>query len=578
MANFYQDNDDIIFHMKNMDITRIIKLKERGFVEKEKFPEAPYDTADALDNYERVLAIVGEIAAEFIAPRAAEVDKEEARLVNGEVQYATGTLEAMERLKKAELMGFTLPRCYGGLNLPKTIYSMAIEMISRADAALMNIFGLQEIAETINKFGSKSQKERFLPRFCKGEVLGSMALTEPDAGSDLQSITLAAHDGLTVREQEGKWYLSGVKRFITNGCAQISLVMARSEPKVSGGRGVSLFIYERDKNMKIRRIEDKLGIHGSPTCEMQFNEAEAELLGQRKFGLIKYTISLMNGARLAVAAQALGIAEAACRAANSYARERVQFGKPICEFSAVREMLTDMQVVLEGGRSFLYETSRIVDIKECLEEEIERNPEAKGELQAELKYYSKLAALFTPALKIYTTEQGNRICYDALQIHGGSGYTKDYEVERYARDVRITNIYEGTTQLQVLAAVGGIISGVLFERLDEYEKEHDFTACATLLGEAQKLRSYLQAARAYLKEQGDKLYQVYHERRLVEMGNEIIIGYLLIIDALKVESRAGRKRQVAQIFIAKALPSCKAKMDYILSGDRSMFEFSKENY
>ena len=550
--------------MKSMDISRIVNLREENFIEKDVFPEAPVDVEDAVDNYAKVLEIVGEIAGEFIAPRASDVDKEGVRLINGEVSYAQGTKDAIDRLKKSDLTGITLPRKYGGLNFPKTIYAIAIEIISRADAALMNIFGLQEIAETIYKFGSEDQKKRYLPRFSNGEVMGSMALTEPDAGSDLQSITLSAH-----QKDDGKWYLNGVKRFITNGNAQISLVMARSEPGVTGGRGISLFIYERNNNMRIRRIEDKLGIHGSPTCELQFDNASAELLGQRKFGLVKYTMSLMNGARLAVVAQALGVAEAAYREAHSYAKSRIQFGKPIGEITAIYEMLTDMKVAIESGRSFLYEAARIVDIKECIEETIEHHPEQKADLQEDLKRYTKYAALFTPALKTYLTEKANKICYDALQIHGGSGYTKDYSVERLTRDVRITNIYEGTTQLQVLAAIGGIVSGVIFDILNEYESDYDFSAIADGFNQAKELRSYLETAIVYIQEKEDKLYQEYHERRLVEMGNDTIISFLLCIDALKSD----RKKKVAQLFIAKALPRCMAMRDYILSGDRSMLEF-----
>lgn len=549
--------------MKNMDLSPVVKMKENDFSEKSVFPEAPLDYADAMDNYDRILEIVGEIAGSFIAPRAADVDKEGAQFVNGEVQYAKGTLEALDRLTKAELMGITLPRRFGGLNLPKAIYSMAIEMVSRADASLMNVFGLQEIAETIYKFGSEEQKQRHLPRFCRGEVLGSMALTEPDAGSDLQNITLTAR-----QKGDGNWLLNGVKRFITNGCAKISLVMARSEEGLSGGRGISLFIYERDENMRLRRIEEKLGIHGSPTCEMQFNDAPAEILGQRKFGLIKYTMSLMNGARLAVAAQAIGIAEAAVREAEKYAATRVQFGKPIRNITAVYEMLTDMRVAVESGRSFLYEASRMVDMKECIEEIIEHHPERKPELQESLKRYTKYAGLFTPALKTYATEIGNKVCYDALQVHGGNGYMQDFNIERHVRDIRITNIYEGTTQLQVLAAIGGIISGVVFERLDDYEKDYDFSDIDAF-HKAQELRKYLQKAINFIKEKGDKSYQEFHERRLVEIANDVLISYLLCIDALKSD----RKKIIAHLFIAKALPRCKGKMEYIFSDDTSIVEF-----
>jgi 3-(methylthio)propanoyl-CoA dehydrogenase len=563
MTNFYTDNADILFHMQNMDLSAIVKMREKDFTEKDNFPEAPQDYADTIDNYAKVLDITGAIAGDFIAPRAPDVDKEGAHFQNGEVAYAKGTQEAIDCLKQADLLGVTMPRRFGGLNLPKIVYSIAIEMISRADASLMNIFGLQEISDTIYKFGTEEQRQHYLPRFSRGEVFGAMALTEPDAGSDLQNIQLKAY-----QKDDGKWYLRGVKRFITNGCAHISLVMARSEEGVSGGRGISLFIYEREPNMRLRRIEEKLGIHGSPTCEMQFNDAPAELLGQRKFGLIKYTMSLMNGARLAVAAQALGIAEAAYREADQYAQSRIQLGQAIRNFPAIYEMLTEMRVAIEAGRTFLYETSRLVDMKEGLEEIIEHNPERKNELQEELKRYAKYAALFTPAVKAYTTEAGNKICYDALQIHGGNGYMQDFNVERHVRDMRITNIYEGTTQLQIVAAVGSIIAGVIFERLDDYEKQHDFTAIAEVFQRAKELRGCLEKAVAHLKNKDDKVYQGYHKGRLVEMGNDVIISYLMCIDALK----ADRKKIVAHLFISKALIRCRATLEYILADDTSLIE------
>jgi len=549
-----------------MNLERVIRLKETEFAEKDKYLEAPKDVEDAMDNYDRVLEIVGEIAGEFVAPRAAEVDIEGAQLIDGEVHYASGVREAIDRLKKSELMGFTLPRQYGGLNMPKTIYSVAIEIISRADASVMNIFGLQEISDTIYKFGSEDQRQRYLPRFCSGEVLGSMALTEPDAGSDLQAVALSA------RQKNGSWLLNGVKRFITNGCAQLSLVMARSEENIAGGRGISLFIYERDENMRIRRIEHKLGIHGSPTCELQFNDAEAELLGQRKLGLIKYTLSLLNGARLAVSAQAIGIAEAAYREADAYAKKRIQFKKPIYEFTAVYEMLTDMKISIEAGRTLLYETARIVDIKDGLEDIIERHPERKADLQEELQRYTKYAALFTPTLKAYTTEMSNKVCYDAVQIHGGTGYMKEFNVERHARDARITNIYEGTTQLQVIAAIGGVVTGVIFERLGDYEANHDFLPIADIFNKAQQMRIYLETAVSYIKQLMEKSYQEFHSRRLVEMATDTMVSYLFCIDALKSE----RKKKVAQIFTSKALPGCKAKLEYIISDDRSLVDFHKD--
>ncbi|MFC2167566.1 acyl-CoA dehydrogenase family protein [Acidobacteriota bacterium] len=557
MSNFYKDNPDILFHFQNMDLSQVIDLKEGNFNEKGDFPEAPVSQEDALDNYLRILDITGDIAGEFIAPRAADVDIEGAHFDNGEVTYAKGTSEALGRLNKADLLGFLLPRRYGGINMPKTVYSAAIEMISRADASLMNLFGLQEIAETIYKFGSEDQRQRYLPRFCSGKVSGSMALTEPDAGSDLQVISVKAHQG-----DNGQWLLNGVKRFITNGCAKISLVMARSEENVSGGRGISLFVYERDKNMRIRRIEHKLGIHGSPTCELQFNNAEAELLGERKLGLIRYTMSLMNGARLGISAQAIGIAEAAFREADKYAKERVQFKRPIRSFSAIYEMLTDMKTSIEVGRSLLYETSRIVDIKEGLEDAARNRPEQKNNLKAETSLYTKYASLFTPLTKAYTTEMANKVCYDAIQIHGGVGFTSEFNVERHSRDVRITNIYEGTTQLQVVAAIGGIISGVIFDRLDEYES-NDFSSVPELYKNALKFRKHLKETAMFIKDKHNHEFQEFHAGRLVDMTIDTILSYLLCLDAL----HSDRKKTVAELFFQKAAIRIQANMNFIHADD-----------
>lgn len=557
MSNFYKDNPDILFHFQNMDLSRIIDLKEDNFSEKGKFPEAPVNREDALDNYLRILDITGDIAGEFIAPRAADVDVESVHFENGTVTYAKGTAEALERLKKADLLGFTLPRRFGGINMPKTVYSAAIEIIARGDAGLTNLFGLQEISATIYKYGSEDQHRRFLPRFCSGEVSGSMALTEPDAGSDLQGISLKARQG-----DNGQWLLNGVKRFITNGNGNVSLVMARSEEEISGGRGISLFIYERDKNMRIRRIENKLGIHGAPTCELQFNNAEAELLGKRKLGLIRYTMSLMNGARLGISAQALGIAEAAFRESDKYAEERIQFNRPIRDFSAVYEMLTDMKTSIEAGRSLLYETSRIVDIKEGLEEAVKNHPERKNELKAETSLYSKYASLFTPITKAYTTEMANKVCYDAIQIHGGVGFTTEFNVERHFRDVRITSIYEGTTQLQVVAAIGGIFSGIIFDRLDEYEN-NDFSSVSELYSRTQELRKHLEDSVTFVKGRNSREFQEFHAGRLVDLAADTILSYLLCLDAIHSE----RKKKVANLFIQKAAIRIQANMNFIKADD-----------
>jgi hypothetical protein len=560
VENFYKDNDDLLFHMKHMDLDRIIRMREDDFKEKDRYSYAPSDEADARDSYERILEMVGELAGEFIAPRAADVDEEGARLENGEVLYARGTREALDMLAKADVLGFSLPRKYGGLNFPVIIYVMAIEIVSRADASLMNLFGLQDIADTINKFASEELKQQYLPRFCTGEVTGSMALTEPDAGSDLQNVALRA-----TPTEDGRWVLNGVKRFITNGCGHISLVLARSEETLKGGRGLSLFVYERDEHMKIRRIENKLGIHGSPTCELQFTDAPCDLVGERKRGLSKYTMSLMNGARVATAAQALGIAEAAYREADKYARERAQFGKAIREMVPVYEMLCEMKIEIEAGRTLLYETSRIVEIKEALEHQAERDPDRARELRNEIKRYTRFAALLTPICKAYNTEMGNHVAYRAIQIHGGTGYMQEFNVERHYRDVRITNIYEGTTQLQVVAAIGGVISGTAAEYIDQFE-ENDFSYRDDLHQKVLRAKNALVRSVHFAKNAEDAHFTDYHSRRLTEMCTDVIQAYLLLLDAGKSE----RKKNIAETFIEYMLPRVEAHMKSITLGESSL--------
>ena len=547
MSNFYTDNPDLAGKLDTLDLARIVALREDDYAQARDFTYAPRDYEDALDSYRRSLEIAGDIAGEFVAPRAEDVDREGSTLVDGEVRYAKGISEALERLTQADLMGITLPRRYGGLNFPVTVSVMIVEMISRADPALMNIFGLQDIAETVNSFASDEMKRAYLPSFASGEVTGSMALTEPEAGSDLQNVQLKA-----TQADDGTWRLNGVKRFITNGCGTISLVLARSEEGTTDARGLSMFLYERDRHMKIRRLEDKLGIHGSPTCELQFTDAPALLIGERRRGLTTYVMSLMNGARLAVAAQAQGIAEAAYRAASKYADERIQFGGPIRDLTAVAAMLADMKVAIEASRALLYETAMIVDMKDGLERRVaqlssgERAPAGEDEtrkLRAELKRYNRLAALFTPLSKACSTEMANTVTYDSLQIHGGSGYMRDFAVERHARDARITNIYEGTTQLQVVAAIGGVLSGSMDGRLDEYDA-WGLAATPELLSRVRRARERWKAAVAHVREADDALFRDFHARRLVEMAIDIAGAYLLLREA---QSDA-RKLLVAEYF------------------------------
>ena len=563
MENFYKDNEDMQFHMEFMDLDNIISLKEDDYSEADIYPDAPADSGEAGDNYRSILELVGEISGEYIFPAASDVDLIGAVFENGQVNYASGTEDTIERLRKANLMGFTTPRKYGGLNLPKIIYSMAIELISMADASFMTIFGLQEIAETINHFGTDDQKNTYLPKFSNGDYLGGMALTEPDAGSDLPSVKMKAF-----QDGDGNWYLDGVKRFITNGCAHVLLVMARSEADIDDARGLSLFIYKRDKHMKIRRIEDKYEIHGSPTCELQFENAPAELLGVRKRGLIKYTMSLMNGTRLGVSAQAVGIAEAAYREARSYASKRIQFDRKIESFPPVFEMLTDMKVNIEASRNLLYEASRLVDMKEGIERRIALYPERKIELKKDLRKYENYESLFTPMLKCYVTEIGNRICYDALQVHGGVGYTKDFIIERLSRDMRITSIYEGTTQLQVVAAIGALLKDYALDRIDEYEAQYDLQTTGNLLQKIREFKDKLKQSLEYLKTCGNEPLKDFHSRRLVDLGADTIISYLLTIDALHSE----RKMTVANLFISKAEHRINASYQYITSGDTSLID------
>lgn len=569
MSNFFTDNRDLQDALARADLGRVVRLREDEFSQARDFSYAPRDLDDALDSYRRALEVAGEIAGEYIEPRAEDVDRVGCQLVDGEVCYPQGIREGLARLRQADLMGITLPRRYGGLNFPVTVSAMVIEMVSRADAALMNIFGLQDIAETINKFASEEIKARYLPRFASGEVTGSMALTEPEAGSDLQNVQLRATE-----QPDGTWRLTGVKRFITNGCGQVSLVLARSEEGTTDARGLSLFLYEREGHMRIRRLEDKLGIHGSPTCELQFDEAPALLIGERRRGLTTYVMSLMNGARLAIAAQAQGIAEAAWRAAAKYAAERVQFGAPIRDLTAVQGMLADMRVAVEAGRALLYETAGIVDLKEALEHRLARleagdpavlaaavDTDARS-LRAELKAASRLAALFTPLAKAYCTEMANRVAYDAVQVHGGSGYMRDFPVERYLRDARITTIYEGTTQLQVVAALGGILGGTLAARLTDYDGE-DLSGTPELLARVRAARDLLLAAVAHVRERDDTRFRDFHARRLTDMACDVVCGYLL----LRAAQRDARKLLAARHFVEGMRARVAAAATQVLEGD-----------
>lgn len=523
MANFYLDTPELKFHLTHPLMQKIVALKERNFVEKDQFDYAPADYEDAMDNYDKVLEIAGDICANTVAPNAEGVDIQGPELIEGHVKYATGTQQNLDAIVQAGLMGITLPRKYDGLNFPIVPYIMAADMVSRADAGFVNIWGLQDCAETIHEFASEEQQAKYLPRISKGET-AAMDLTEPDAGSDLQAVQLKA------TLVDGQWFLNGVKRFITNGDGNISLVLARSEEGTSDGRGLSMFIYDRNSNaVTVRRLEHKLGIIGSPTCELVFKNAPAELVGQRKFGLIKYVMALMNGARLGIAAQSVGVADAAYREAVAYAQERKQFGSSIAKFPAVYEMIAKMKAKLDGIRTLLYETARFVDVYKNYEH-ISKERSLSPDERSEMKMYQKLADIYTPMAKGISSEICNQIAYDSLQIHGGSGFMKDYPIERIYRDARITSIYEGTTQLQVVAAVRGVTTGGYLAQMREYEAvavKPELTAYRNYLKE---MANDYEVAVKKVMEINNNEYTDFHARRLVEMAANIIIGHLLVLD------------------------------------------------
>ncbi len=544
--NFFLDNPDLQFHLSHTDLSEVYRLREEDFTLCREFPEAPASLEAAQELSRARLEEVGELSGEVFAPRATQVDRDNVHLAGGKVDYPHGTQENLQAIRDHHLDGVTLPRRYKGLNMPTTIYTMMTEMVSRADASLQNLFGLQSIAETLNRFGSDEQRERMLPRFATGDVDGAMALTEPEAGSDLQSVTTKA----TQDPETGKWYLDGKKRFITNGRAKALLVLARSEAGTTDGRGLSMFLVEACPQLKISGIEDKLGLHGSPTCELTFEHVPAELVGSRKLGLIRYVMSLMNGARLAISSQAVGIGEAAYRCARDYAARRHQFGKSIDQIGAVNAMLVKMRTAVLAGRTLLYETSKAVDLRDALDEKVRKGC-ASDEERARAKEYSRIADALTPIAKAFNTEMANRVAYDGIQVHGGKGYMRDHLAERYYRDARITNIYEGTTQLQVVAAIAGVKKRTLKGRMDEL-------CAAPFQGEAAALRDQIAGLRP-LVDQAIAIMDSHHDNTrffdqmafsVVRMETILFLGLLLLEETLHAPERLTLARE----FLAEYLP------------------------
>ena len=528
MANYYTDHPEFEFHLNHPLMKRIVELKERNFADKDNHADAPVDYQDAIENYKRLLEITGDIAANVLEPNSEEVDTEGPHLVDGRMHYASKTYENLDATRKAGLWGVSMPRRYGGLNFPVTPYSMASEIVAAADAGFQNIWSLQDCIETLYEFGNEEQRQKYIPRVCAGETM-SMDLTEPDAGSDLQRVMLKA----TYSEEQGCWLLNGVKRFITNGDSDIHLVLARSEAGTHDGRGLSMFIYDKKNGgVTVRHIENKLGIHGSPTCELVFKNAKAELCGSTRLGLIKYVMALMNGARLGIAAQSVGVSQAAYNEALAYARERKQFDKAIINFPAVYDMLARMKAKLDAGRSILYMTARYVDIYKALED-ISRERKLTPEERQELKKYTKLADAFTPIAKGMNSEYVNQNAYDAIQVHGGSGFIMEYKCQRLYRDARIFSIYEGTTQLQVVAAIRYITNGTYLGIIKEMLENEVAEELKPLQERAKKMAELYEQAVNYVKELGSQEAHDFLGRRLYNMTGDLLMSLLILNDATR---------------------------------------------
>ncbi len=538
MANYYSDHPEIEFHLNHPLMKRVVDLKERNYAEKDQFEDAPVNYEDAIENYKRLLDITGDVAANIIEPNSEDVDLEGPHLENGRMIYASKTFENLDATRKAGLWGLSMPRRYGGLNLPNAIFSMASEIIAAADAGFQNIWSLQSCIDTLYEFGSEEQRQKYIPRICAGETM-SMDLTEPDAGSDLQRVMLKA-----TQDEDGTWRLNGVKRFITNGDSDIHLVLARSEEGTKDGRGLSMFIYDkRDGGVTVRHIEHKLGIHGSPTCELVYKNAKAELCGNTRLGLIKYVMALMNGARLGIAAQSVGVEQEAYNEGLAYAKERAQFGEKIINFPAVYDMLSRMKAKLDAGRSLLYCCARYVDIYKALED-IARDTKLTPEERQEMKKYTRLADAFTPLAKGMNSEYANQNAYDAISIHGGSGFIMEYKCQRLFRDARIFSIYEGTTQLQVVAAIRYITNGTYLSIIKEMLESEVSDDLKPLKERVAKLVDLYEAAINKVKEANDQAVHDFLARRLYNMTGDIVMSLLILDDATKAPEMFAKSANV----------------------------------
>lgn len=554
MANYYTDHPEIEFHLDHPLMKRIVELKEKGYADKDQFADAPVCYEDAIENYKRVLDITGDVAANIIEPNSESVDLEGPHLVDGRMVYASKTVENIDATCKAGLWGVSMPRKYGGLNLPNVVFSMLSEVISAADAGFQNIWSLQSCIDTLYEFGSEEQRQKYIPRVCEGASM-SMDLTEPDAGSDLQRVMLKA-----TQDEDGTWRLNGVKRFITNGDSDIHLVLARSEEGTHDGRGLSMFIYDKQSGgVTVRHIEQKLGIHGSPTCELVFKNAKAELCGSTRMGLIKYVMALMNGARLGIAAQSVGVEQEAYNEGLSYAKERMQFGKKIISFPAVYDMLSRMKAKLDAGRSLLYQTARYVDLYKALED-IGRDRKLTPEERQELKKWNRLADAFTPLAKGTNSEWANQNAYDAISIHGGSGFIMEYKSQRLFRDARIFSIYEGTTQLQVVAAIRYITNGTYLNIMKEMLQGEVSESLKPLQERVAKLVATYEACLDKVKAGANQDEHDFLGRRLYDMTADIVASLLILDDATRAPELFEKS---ANVFVRMAEEEVMGKAAYI---------------
>ena len=567
MANYYTDQPEIAFHLEHPLMKRIVELKERNYADKDKYDEAPVNYEDAIENYKRILDITGEVAANIIEPNSESVDLEGPHLIDNRMHYASKTYENLDATRKAGLWGVSMPRQYGGLNLPNVVFSMLSEMISSADGGFQNIWSLQSCIDTLYEFGNDEQRAKYIPRICNGETM-SMDLTEPDAGSDLQRVMLKA----TFDEKENCWRLNGVKRFITNGDSDLHLVLARSEEGTHDGRGLSMFIYDkRNGGVDVRHIEHKLGIHGSPTCELVYKNAKAELCGNTRMGLIKYVMALMNGARLGIAAQSVGLSSEAYKEGLNYAKERAQFGKKIITFPAVYDMLSRMKAKLDAGRSLLYQTARYVDIYKALED-IAHDQKLTAEERQEMKQYTRLADAFTPLAKGINSEYANQNAYDSISIHGGSGFIMEYKCQRLYRDARIFSIYEGTTQLQVVAAVRYITNGTYLNIMKEMLANDVCDCMKDLRARVERLVALYEEALEKVKASECQDTIDFLARRLYNMTASIIESLLLIEDASKAPELFEKS---ANVFVRMTEEEVAGSVAYIKAFDSKELEYFK---